>query len=113
MLNDMHEWKIHLLTAQEALFVMILPSKKKGAQRSTIHHAISELPWTAPCIEEMQMRESLEESLRDILSYLTSETMKARKSGELDRAQRLSLAFKILSNEYDQIKNRKGKAAES
>ena len=40
MLNDMHEWKIHLLTAQEALFVMILPSKKKGAQRSTIHHAI-------------------------------------------------------------------------
>jgi len=73
----------------------------------------SELPWTAPWIEETQMRESLEENLRDILSYLASETMKARKSGELDRAQWLSLAFKIPSNEYDQIKNRKEKAAES
>ena len=55
----------------------------------------------------MQVRERLEEDLRKILSYLASETMKARKSGKIDRAERLSVAFKILSKEYDQIRHQK------
>ena len=58
------------------------------------------------------MRERLEKDLRSILSYLASETMKARKSGEVDRAQRLSLAFKILSKEYDEIRYQKEKEPE-
>ena len=33
--------------------------------------------------------------------------MKARKNGKVDRAERLSVAFKILSEEYDEIKNQK------
>ncbi|MFQ5758834.1 MAG: hypothetical protein ACE5IF_04080 [Candidatus Bathyarchaeia archaeon] len=53
------------------------------------------------------MRERLEENLRNVLSYLASETMKARKSGKIDRAERLSIAFKILSKEYDQIRHQK------
>ena len=53
------------------------------------------------------MRERLEENLRDVLSYLASETMKARKSEKIDRAERLSVAFKILSKEYDQIRHQK------
>ena len=57
------------------------------------------------------MRERLEEDLRNVLSYLASETMKARKSGKIDRAERLSVAFKILSREYDQIRcQREGEA---
>lgn len=55
------------------------------------------------------MRERLERDLRNILSYLASETMKARKSGKIDRAEKLSLAFKILSKEYDEIKYQKEK----
>ena len=55
------------------------------------------------------MRERLERDLRNILSYLASETMKARKSGKMDRAERLSLAFKILSKEYDEITYQKEK----
>lgn len=53
------------------------------------------------------MKERLEEDLRSVLSYLASETMKARKSGKTDRAEKLSVAFKILSKEYDQIRNQK------
>ena len=53
------------------------------------------------------MSERLEENLRNVLSYLASETMKARKNGKIDRAERLSFAFKILSEEYDEIKNQK------
>ena len=53
------------------------------------------------------MRERLEEDLRKVLSYLASETMKARKSGKIDRAERLSVAFKILSEEYDQTRHQK------
>ena len=49
----------------------------------------------------------MEEDLRKVLSYLASETMKARKSGKIDRAERLSVAFKILSKEYDQIRHQK------
>ena len=55
----------------------------------------------------MQLTERLEENLRNVLSYLASETMKARKSGKTDRAERLSLAFKILSKEYDEIRQQK------
>ena len=55
----------------------------------------------------MQVREKFEEDLRSVLSYLASETMKAKKSGKIDRAERLSVAFKILSREYDQIRNQK------
>ena len=55
----------------------------------------------------MDVREPLEENLRNVLSYLASETMKARKNGKIDRAERLSVAFKILSKEYDEIKHRK------
>ena len=57
------------------------------------------------------MRERLEKDLRSILSYLASETMKARKSGKIDRAERLSVAFKVLSKEYDEIKHQKEKEA--
>jgi SHS2 domain-containing protein len=53
------------------------------------------------------LRELLEENLRKVLSYLASETMKARKNGKIDRAERLSVAFKILSEEYDEIEHRK------
>jgi len=53
------------------------------------------------------MRELLEENLRKVLSYLAAETMKARKNGKIDRAERLSVAFKILSEEYDEIKHHK------
>lgn len=53
------------------------------------------------------VRELLEENLRKVLSYLASETMKARKNGKIDRAERLSVAFKILSEEYDEIEHRK------
>jgi len=53
------------------------------------------------------VKERLEEDLRSVLSYLASETMKARKSGKTDRAEKLSVAFKILSKEYDQIRNQK------
>jgi hypothetical protein len=55
----------------------------------------------------MEVREPLEENLRNVLSYLASETMKARKNGKIDRAERLSVAFKILSEEYDEIKHQK------
>ena len=55
----------------------------------------------------MEVREPLEENLRKVLSYLASETMKARKNGKVDRAERLSVAFKILSEEYDEIKHPK------
>ncbi|MFQ6065555.1 MAG: hypothetical protein ACE5L6_08775 [Candidatus Bathyarchaeia archaeon] len=51
------------------------------------------------------MRERLEDDLRNVLSYLASETMKARKSGKIERAERLSLAFKILSEEYDKVRH--------
>jgi SHS2 domain-containing protein len=57
--------------------------------------------------EGVQMRELLEENLRKVLSYLASETMKARKNGKIGRAERLSVAFKILSEEYDDIKHHK------
>jgi SHS2 domain-containing protein len=53
------------------------------------------------------MKELLEENLRKVLSYLASETMKARKNGKIGRAERLSVAFKILSEEYDDIKHHK------
>ncbi len=57
------------------------------------------------------MNGNLEEDLRSVLSYLASETMKARKSGKIDRAEKLSVAFKILSKEYDEIKyHSEGKA---
>jgi len=52
----------------------------------------------------MQVTERLEESLRRVLSYMASEALKARKCGKNDRAERLSMAFKILSEEYDRIK---------
>jgi hypothetical protein len=57
------------------------------------------------------MRERLEEAMRNILSYLASEPMKARKRGKIDRTKRLSLAFKILSEEFDEIKYQKEKEA--
>ncbi len=53
------------------------------------------------------MSEKFGEDLRNVLSYLASETMKARKSGKTDRAERLSVAFKILSKEYDEIGRQK------
>ncbi|UCE43954.1 MAG: hypothetical protein JSV57_00155 [Candidatus Bathyarchaeota archaeon] len=53
------------------------------------------------------MREELEQDLRNVLSYLASETMKARKSEKTDRAQRLSITFKILLKEYNEIRRRK------
>jgi hypothetical protein len=38
--------------------------------------------------------------------------MKARKSGKIDRAEKLSVAFKILSREYDKIGSPKEEEAE-
>ncbi len=61
----------------------------------------------------MQVRERQEEDLRKVLSYLASETMKARKSREIDRAERLSVAFKILSAEYDEIRRQREGEAEN
>jgi len=45
--------------------------------------------------------------LHIVLSYLAAETLKARKCGKMDRAEKLSVAFKILSKEYDRVKRRK------
>ncbi len=55
------------------------------------------------------MTEGLEESLGSVLSYIASEALKARKCGESDRAEKLSMAFKILSKEYDNIRSQKKK----
>jgi len=49
--------------------------------------------------------EELEENLREVLSYLASEALKARKCRKNDRAKELSIAFKILSKEYDKIRH--------
>jgi hypothetical protein len=53
----------------------------------------------------------MHEDLRNILSYLASEPMKAGKRGKIDRTKRLSLVFKILSEEFDGIKYQKEKEA--
>jgi len=53
------------------------------------------------------MGDRLEENLHIVLSYLAAETLKARKCGKMDRAEKLSVAFKILSKEYDRVKRRK------
>jgi hypothetical protein len=53
------------------------------------------------------MNRQLEESLNSVLSYLAAETFKARKCGKLQRAEKLSIAFKILSKEYDEIRRQK------
>lgn len=53
------------------------------------------------------MGERLEESLNSVLSYLAAEVLKAKKCGKIQRAERLSVAFKILSKEYDELKRRK------
>jgi hypothetical protein len=50
------------------------------------------------------MSQRLEESLNSVLSYLAAEALKARKYGKLERAEKLSIAFKILSKEYDEIR---------
>ena len=55
------------------------------------------------------MTERLEKSLRRVLSYIASETLKARKCGKIDRAGKLSMAFKILSKEYDNIRSQEKK----
>jgi hypothetical protein len=57
------------------------------------------------------MSQQLEKSLNSVLSYLAAETLKARKCGRIKRAEKLSIAFKILSSEYDEITSR-GKADE-
>jgi len=44
------------------------------------------------------------EELREVLSYLASEALKARKCGKNERVEELSIAFKILSKEYDKIR---------
>jgi hypothetical protein len=53
------------------------------------------------------MSQRLEESLNSVLSYLAAETLKARKCGKMQRAERLSVAFKILSKEYDEIRRQR------
>jgi hypothetical protein len=53
------------------------------------------------------MSHQLEESLNIVLSYLATETLKAKKHGKIQRAEKLSIAFKILSKEYDEIKGQK------
>jgi len=55
------------------------------------------------------MGNGLEENLHSVLSYLAAEALKARKSGKIDRAEKLSIAFKILSKEYDRIMRQKTK----
>jgi len=55
------------------------------------------------------MGDGLEENLHSVLSYLAAEALKARKSGKIDRAEKLSIAFKILSKEYDRIMRQKTK----
>ncbi len=55
------------------------------------------------------MDDGLEENLHSVLSYLAAEALKARKSGKIDRAEKLSIAFKILSKEYDRIMRQKTK----
>jgi len=42
--------------------------------------------------------------LRSILTYLASEILKAKKEGKWERAEELSVAFKILSKEYEMLK---------
>ena len=49
----------------------------------------------------------LEENLHSVLSYLAAEALIARKHGKIDRAEKLSVAFKILSKEYDRIMRQK------
>jgi len=53
------------------------------------------------------MSQRLEESLNSVLSYLAAETLKARKCGRMQRAEKLSIAFKILSKEYDEIRRQR------
>ncbi len=61
--------------------------------------------FTALCLDEgTYTTKKLEENLREILSYLASEALKARKMGRIDRAKRLTVAFKILSDEYEKIR---------
>jgi hypothetical protein len=57
--------------------------------------------------------ERLEESLGRILFYIASEALKARKCGEIDIAEKLSMAFKILSKEYDNIRSQEKKKGEN
>jgi len=59
------------------------------------------------------MSRQLEESLNSVLSYLAAETLKARKYGKMQRAEKLSIAFKILSKEYDEIRRQRKKEAGS
>ncbi len=51
------------------------------------------------------MVEKLLENLRETLAHLASEALKAKKCGKKDRAEELSIAFKILSEEYDRTRN--------
>ena len=53
------------------------------------------------------MSDGLEENLHSVLSYLAAEALKARKHGKIDRAEKLSVAFKILSEEYDRVKGQR------
>ncbi len=53
------------------------------------------------------MVEKIEEILREALSYIASEALKARKCKKNERAKELSIAFKILSKEYDKIRHQK------
>lgn len=53
---------------------------------------------------ESSMEERLLEIFHDMLSYLAAETLKAKKCGKNERAEKLSVAFKILSEEYTKIK---------
>jgi len=57
------------------------------------------------------MTERMEEKLRLVLSYIASEALKARKMRKMDRAEKLVIAFKILSEEYEEVK-RQGEASE-
>ena len=50
----------------------------------------------------------LEESMRDILAHLASEVLKARKIGDVDRAEKLIFAFRVLSEELEKVRRGKG-----
>ncbi|MEM2875780.1 MAG: hypothetical protein QXL67_02370 [Candidatus Bathyarchaeia archaeon] len=49
------------------------------------------------------MHSDVKISMREVLSYLASEIMIARRTQDRVRCEKLAVAFKVLSEEYERI----------
>jgi len=49
------------------------------------------------------MRPNVKVSIKEVLVYLASEILAARRKGDRNRGEKLMIAFKILSEEYEKI----------